>query len=32
MADNEFRISEMPPGSALLVGDAAVFNLLRHSG
>jgi len=27
MADNEFRISEMPPGSALLVGDVAVFNV-----
>jgi nitrite reductase/ring-hydroxylating ferredoxin subunit len=27
MADNEFRISEAPPGSALRVGDAAVFNV-----
>jgi nitrite reductase/ring-hydroxylating ferredoxin subunit len=27
MVDNEFRISEAPPGSALLVGDAAVFNV-----
>ena len=27
MADNEFRISEVPPGSARLVGDAAVFNI-----
>jgi nitrite reductase/ring-hydroxylating ferredoxin subunit len=27
MPDNEFRISEVPPGSALLVGDAAVFNV-----
>ena len=27
MADNEFRISEVPPGSALLVGDVAVFNV-----
>lgn len=27
MADNEFRISDVPPGSALLVGDAAVFNV-----
>src|SRR5439155_3658625 len=26
MADNEFRISEVPPGSALLVGESAVFN------
>jgi nitrite reductase/ring-hydroxylating ferredoxin subunit len=24
---NEFRISEVPPGSALLVGDVAVFNV-----
>ena len=23
MADNEFRISELPPGSALLVGETA---------
>jgi nitrite reductase/ring-hydroxylating ferredoxin subunit len=27
MADNEFRVSVVPPGSALLVGDAAVFNV-----
>ena len=27
MADNEFRISEVPPGSAFLVGDVAVFNV-----
>jgi len=27
MADNEFRISELPPGSAKLVGDAAVFDV-----
>jgi nitrite reductase/ring-hydroxylating ferredoxin subunit len=27
MADHEFRISEVPPGSALRVGDAAVFNV-----
>jgi len=27
MADNEFRISEVPPGSASLVGDVAVFNV-----
>jgi nitrite reductase/ring-hydroxylating ferredoxin subunit len=27
MADNEFRISEVPPGSAKLVGDVAVFNV-----
>jgi nitrite reductase/ring-hydroxylating ferredoxin subunit len=26
MADNEFRLSQVPPGSALLVGDVAVFN------
>jgi nitrite reductase/ring-hydroxylating ferredoxin subunit len=25
--ENEFRISEVPPGSALLVGDVAVFNV-----
>lgn len=25
--ENEFRISEVPPGSALLVGEAAVFNV-----
>ena len=27
MADNEFRISDVPAGSARLVGDAAVFNV-----
>jgi nitrite reductase/ring-hydroxylating ferredoxin subunit len=27
MADNEFRVSEVPPGSAALVGDVAVFNV-----
>ena len=27
MADNEFRISDVPPGSAVLVGDVAVFNV-----
>ena len=27
MPDNEFRVSEVPPGSALLVGEAAVFNV-----
>jgi nitrite reductase/ring-hydroxylating ferredoxin subunit len=27
MSDNEFRISEVPPGSARLVGDVAVFNV-----
>jgi nitrite reductase/ring-hydroxylating ferredoxin subunit len=27
MADSEFRISDVPPGSALLVGDVAVFNV-----
>src|SRR5262245_58932538 len=25
--DEEFRVSEVPPGSALLVGDSAVFNV-----
>jgi nitrite reductase/ring-hydroxylating ferredoxin subunit len=25
--DNEFRITEVPPGSALLLGDVAVFNV-----
>jgi uncharacterized protein YbjT (DUF2867 family)/nitrite reductase/ring-hydroxylating ferredoxin subunit len=25
--ENEFKVSEVPPGSALLVGDAAVFNV-----
>jgi nitrite reductase/ring-hydroxylating ferredoxin subunit len=27
MADNEFRISDVSPGSALRVGDVAVFNV-----
>jgi nitrite reductase/ring-hydroxylating ferredoxin subunit len=27
LKDNEFRISAVPPGSALLVGDVAVFNV-----
>lgn len=27
MNDNEFRLSDVPPGSALLVGNAAVFNV-----
>ena len=27
MNDNEFRVSDVPPGSALLVGDVAVFNI-----
>jgi len=27
MADNEFRVKEVPPGSASLVGDVAVFNV-----
>src|SRR5262249_1654659 len=27
LKDNEFRISEVPPGSALHVGNAAVFNV-----
>jgi uncharacterized protein YbjT (DUF2867 family)/nitrite reductase/ring-hydroxylating ferredoxin subunit len=27
LKENEFRISEMPPGSVLLVGDVAVFNV-----
>jgi nitrite reductase/ring-hydroxylating ferredoxin subunit len=27
MKDNEFRTSDVPSGSALLVGDAAVFNV-----
>jgi nitrite reductase/ring-hydroxylating ferredoxin subunit len=25
--ENEFRISDVPPGSAVLVGEAAVFNV-----
>jgi uncharacterized protein YbjT (DUF2867 family)/nitrite reductase/ring-hydroxylating ferredoxin subunit len=27
LKENEFRVREVPPGSALLVGDAAVFNV-----
>jgi nitrite reductase/ring-hydroxylating ferredoxin subunit len=27
MSDNEFRLSDVPPGSALLVGNVAVFNV-----
>jgi len=27
LRDNEFRVRDVPPGSALLVGDVAVFNL-----
>jgi nitrite reductase/ring-hydroxylating ferredoxin subunit len=27
MNDNEFRVSDVPPGSALLVGKATVFNV-----
>src|SRR5262245_12284845 len=27
LKENEFRVSEVPPGSALLVGDCAVFNV-----
>jgi len=27
LKDNEFRVSEVPPGSVLLVGDVAVFNV-----
>jgi len=27
---NQFRVNEVPPGSALLVGDAAVFNVAGH--
>lgn len=27
LSENEFRVSEAPPGSVLLVGDAAVFNV-----
>jgi 3-phenylpropionate/trans-cinnamate dioxygenase ferredoxin subunit len=27
LKENEFRISEVPPGSSLLVGDVAVFNV-----
>jgi hypothetical protein len=26
LKDNEFRVSEVPPGPALLVGNVAVFN------
>jgi uncharacterized protein YbjT (DUF2867 family)/nitrite reductase/ring-hydroxylating ferredoxin subunit len=27
LADNEFRVGEVPPGSVLLLGDVAVFNV-----
>lgn len=27
LKENEFRISDVPPGSAVLVGDVAVFNV-----
>jgi hypothetical protein len=27
LKDNEFRVSELPSGSALLVGEVAVFNV-----
>jgi uncharacterized protein YbjT (DUF2867 family)/nitrite reductase/ring-hydroxylating ferredoxin subunit len=27
LRDNEFRVSDVPPGTALLVGDVAVFNV-----
>jgi len=27
LEENEFRVSELPPGSALLVGDVVVFNI-----
>ena len=27
LKENEFRISEVPPGSVVLVGDVAVFNV-----
>jgi nitrite reductase/ring-hydroxylating ferredoxin subunit len=27
LKDNEFRVSDVPPGSALLVGDVAVFDI-----
>jgi nitrite reductase/ring-hydroxylating ferredoxin subunit len=27
LKENEFRVSEVPPGSVLLVGDVAVFNV-----
>ena len=27
LKENEFRVNEVPPGSALLVGDVAVFNV-----
>jgi nitrite reductase/ring-hydroxylating ferredoxin subunit len=29
LKDNEFRVSDVPPGSVLLVGDVAVFNVGR---
>jgi nitrite reductase/ring-hydroxylating ferredoxin subunit len=30
LKDNQFRVNDVPPGSALLVGDAAVFNVAGH--
>jgi hypothetical protein len=30
LEDNQFRVSEVPPGSAVLVGDAAVYNVVGH--
>lgn len=27
---NQFRINQVPPGSAVLVGDAALFNIAGH--
>jgi len=31
MKKNEFRTSEVPPGSVLLIGDAAVFSVAEGS-
>jgi hypothetical protein len=31
LKENEFRISDVPPGSVLLMGDAAVFNVREGS-
>jgi nitrite reductase/ring-hydroxylating ferredoxin subunit len=30
LKDNQFRVNEVPPGSALLVGNAAVFKVAGH--
>jgi nitrite reductase/ring-hydroxylating ferredoxin subunit len=30
LKDNNFRVNEVSPGSALLVGDAAVFDVAGH--